>query len=185
MFWDGERWLSEDVPSRTPQPPHQPRRVRDWLSTGVMLLVFGALLLPVGGVLAARPLARAQLDKWSANSPVDVYQEGNPKVAYDGDWFSAYYPNYMGGKARSTDTAGARASLRFRGSAIAWVGPIGPTRGRARVYLDGDLVATVNTWNESFQPKRVLFLKALPRNTMGKVRKEALRATYAGLYAAR
>ena len=88
MFWDGERWLSEDVPPRTPQPPHQPRRVRDWLSTGVMLLVFGALLLPMGGVLAARPLARAQLDKWSANSPVDVYQEGNPKVAYDGDWAS-------------------------------------------------------------------------------------------------
>ena len=157
MFWDGERWLSEDVPSGTPQPPHQPRRVRDWLSTGVMLLVFGALLLPMGGVLAARPLARAQLDKWSATSSVDVYQEGNPKVVYDGDWFTAYYPNYMGGKARSTDTAGARASLRFRGSAVAWIGPIGPTRGRARVYLDGELVATVSTWNTEFLPKRVLF----------------------------
>ena len=34
-------------------------------------------------------------------------------------------------------------------------------------------------------PKRVLLLAELPRNTMGKVRKEALRATYAGLYAAR
>jgi acyl-coenzyme A synthetase/AMP-(fatty) acid ligase len=31
----------------------------------------------------------------------------------------------------------------------------------------------------------VLLLTELPRNTMGKVRKEALRATYAGLYAAR
>jgi malonyl-CoA/methylmalonyl-CoA synthetase len=33
-------------------------------------------------------------------------------------------------------------------------------------------------------PKRVLLLAALPRNALGKVRKEALRATYAGLYAA-
>ena len=135
MFWDGERWLSEDVPSRTPQPPRQPRRVRDWISTGVMLLVFGALLLPMGGVLAARPLARAQLDKWSANSPVDVYQEGNPKVVYDGDWFSAYYPNYLGGKARSTDTAGARAASgsaapRSRGSVRS--GP--PAGGRGSTW---------------------------------------------------
>jgi malonyl-CoA/methylmalonyl-CoA synthetase len=34
-------------------------------------------------------------------------------------------------------------------------------------------------------PKRVLLLAALPRNAMGKVRKEALRATYVALYAAR
>jgi malonyl-CoA/methylmalonyl-CoA synthetase len=34
-------------------------------------------------------------------------------------------------------------------------------------------------------PKRVLLLAELPRNTMGKVRKEALRATYTDLYAAR
>jgi malonyl-CoA/methylmalonyl-CoA synthetase len=32
------------------------------------------------------------------------------------------------------------------------------------------------------QPKRVLFLKALPRNTMGKVQKAALRAEYKDLY---
>jgi len=34
-------------------------------------------------------------------------------------------------------------------------------------------------------PKRVLLLAELPRNAMGKVRKEALRATYAKLYCAR
>ncbi len=32
------------------------------------------------------------------------------------------------------------------------------------------------------QPKRVLFVEALPRNTMGKVQKAALRERYAGLY---
>jgi malonyl-CoA/methylmalonyl-CoA synthetase len=45
---------------------------------------------------------------------------------------------------------------------------------RVRVRLSGYKV-----------PKRVLLLAELPRNTMGKVRKEALRATYAGLYPAR
>ena len=32
------------------------------------------------------------------------------------------------------------------------------------------------------QPKKVIFVDALPRNTMGKVQKKALRETYAGLY---
>ena len=32
------------------------------------------------------------------------------------------------------------------------------------------------------QPKRVLFLKSLPRNTMGKVQKAALREEYKDLY---
>ena len=31
-------------------------------------------------------------------------------------------------------------------------------------------------------PKRVLFVQELPRNTMGKVQKAALRKKYAGLY---
>jgi malonyl-CoA/methylmalonyl-CoA synthetase len=33
-------------------------------------------------------------------------------------------------------------------------------------------------------PKRIVFVPELPRNTMGKVRKDALRASYASLYAA-
>jgi malonyl-CoA/methylmalonyl-CoA synthetase len=32
------------------------------------------------------------------------------------------------------------------------------------------------------QPKRVIFVKQLPRNTMGKVQKSALREEYAKLY---
>ena len=35
------------------------------------------------------------------------------------------------------------------------------------------------------QPKRVIFVDELPRNTMGKVQKNVLRDTYAGLYASR
>ncbi len=34
-------------------------------------------------------------------------------------------------------------------------------------------------------PKRVLLVEELPRNTMGKVQKNALRAAYAALYAAK
>jgi len=35
------------------------------------------------------------------------------------------------------------------------------------------------------RPRRLILVDALPRNTMGKVQKNALRAEYAGLFAAR
>ena len=41
-------------------------------------------------------------------------------------------------------------------------------------------------WSEGLakckQPKQVIFLPELPRNTMGKVQKKALRESYAGLF---
>ena len=42
---------------------------------------------------------------------------------------------------------------------MSWVGPVGPTRGKARVYIDGKLAETVNTWASSFRATRVLFQK--------------------------
>ncbi len=66
----------------------------------------------------------------------------------------------MDGKARSTKARSAKASLQFTGTAIAWVGPVGPSRGKARVYIDGRLVTTVNTWASTFRASRVLFTKS-------------------------
>jgi malonyl-CoA/methylmalonyl-CoA synthetase len=62
----------------------------------------------------------------------------------------------------------------------------------AAVVLKGDsrlteseLIEAVRTRLSGYKvPKRVLLLAELPRNAMGKVRKEALRATYAELYRA-
>ncbi|MEW6224328.1 MAG: hypothetical protein AB1627_06835, partial [Chloroflexota bacterium] len=72
----------------------------------------------------------------------------------------AYYPNYLGGKVRAADAQGAKASLKFTGAAVSWIGPVGPTRGKAKVYIDNDLVTTVNTWASSFRPTRVLFKRS-------------------------
>ncbi|MBA2631933.1 MAG: hypothetical protein H0U86_02835 [Chloroflexi bacterium] len=91
---------------------------------------------------------------------MSVFQEGNRSINYRGAWVSVYYPNYLGGKARAAEDAGAKASLKFVGAAVAWVGPIGLTRGRARVYIDGTYVKTVSTWSDAFRPARVLFQKS-------------------------
>ncbi len=52
MYWDGERWLSEDGTPTTQALPELPRRARDWASTAVMVLALVALIVPMRGAVA-------------------------------------------------------------------------------------------------------------------------------------
>ncbi len=58
---------------------------------------------------------------------------------------------------------------------VATGGKAGLTEAEVLKALEGRLAAFK-------RPKRVLFVDELPRNTMGKVQKAALRERYAGLY---
>jgi hypothetical protein len=43
---------------------------------------------------------------------------------------------------------------------VAWIGPVGPTRGLALVLLDGRPVARVSLWRSTFDPRAVLFQRS-------------------------
>jgi hypothetical protein len=86
-----------------------------------------------------------------------TYQETSPSVDYAGAWSVAGHPDYVGGQARYATQKGAWASITFTGVGIAWIGPTGPTRGKARIYVDGRYVKTVDTYTATFDPSRVLF----------------------------
>ena len=44
---------------------------------------------------------------------------------------------YAGGAVRYATTAGRKATFTFTGQRVTWYGPVGPTRGKARVFVDG------------------------------------------------
>jgi len=56
-----------------------------------------------------------------------------------------------------SSAAGARAEFTFTGRRIAWYGPVGPTRGRARVLIDGAVAATVDLNRPNFRPRELLY----------------------------
>ena len=136
------------------------RRLRRSVSAGVVALILVSLVMPFSGVAAAGKSGRTLLAEWSAVSRVSVVQQSSGSISYRGTWRTAYHAGYMDGKARATKARSAKASLQFTGTAIAWVGPVGPSRGKARVYIDGRLVTTVNTWASTFRASRVLFTKS-------------------------
>ncbi|MGQ0623255.1 MAG: S8 family serine peptidase [Sporichthyaceae bacterium] len=62
-----------------------------------------------------------------------------------------------GGAERIAGREGATLTLTFTGSRIRWIGSTGRDRGRAKVYLDGKHVATVDTYTGERAVRQVLF----------------------------
>jgi hypothetical protein len=85
------------------------------------------------------------------------YQDTNGAIKWSGYWSTAQYYAYAGDSVRYATTRGASATLSFRGSAVTWIGPVGPTRGLARVYIDGQYLRTVDLRSSGFIARRAVF----------------------------
>ena len=83
--------------------------------------------------------------------------DANAGIVYRGGWQAARHTAYSGDTVRYAARPGASAGLTFVGRSITWIGPKGPTRGRARVYLDGRLVRTVDLRAAGFQGRAIVF----------------------------
>jgi hypothetical protein len=80
-------------------------------------------------------------------------------IAYAGGWSLARFGAYTGGQVKYSVRDGATSTLTFTGRSVSWIGPVGPTRGRARILIDGVAVATVDLRRSSFRARATLFHK--------------------------
>lgn len=92
-----------------------------------------------------------------ARTTLNRYSERSSTIQYSGSWRSARHSRYAGGGVRYATADGATASITFTGSRIAWYGPVGPTRGQARILIDGVAVKTVDMKRSSFEPTTILY----------------------------
>ena len=89
-----------------------------------------------------------------------VVGDANSRLDYDGRWGRAGHRNYSADTIRWSNTAGSTVSFTFKGTSIAWIGPRGPTRGKARVYLDGKLSRTVDLYASGFRARNTIFARS-------------------------
>jgi hypothetical protein len=68
--------------------------------------------------------------------------------------------SYRGDEVRYAKAKNASARFTFVGSKVAWYGPTGPTRGRAKVYVDGKYVRTVDLRPSTFRARTRLFSRS-------------------------
>ncbi len=94
-----------------------------------------------------------------AATTVRHYSEQNARVSYTGPWKAAHHGGYAGDRVKYATKAGATATVAFTGKKISWYGPVGPTRGKARVSIDGKVVKTVDLHRTGFSAHAPVFTK--------------------------
>jgi hypothetical protein len=90
---------------------------------------------------------------WIAGPTVGaaLVQQSSTAIAYAGTWNVGESDDYSASFDRFSFDAGAAAKYTFTARGIGFVATRGPDRGAVRVYLDGDLVATVDTHASSLE----------------------------------
>jgi hypothetical protein len=100
----------------------------------------------------------------ASTNTVHRYSESSPMVRYAGGWMSASHPDYAGDAVRFATRGRSRATFSFNAHAVTWFGPVGPTRGQARVYVDGKLAAKVDLYAKDFTAHKAVFTRTWPTN---------------------
>ena len=88
------------------------------------------------------------------------YSERSSTIDYSGTWHVARAAAYVGGRVSYASNPGATATITFTGSRVAWYGPVGPTRGKARIVVDGVVQKAVDLNRPSFRPRAVLYSRS-------------------------
>jgi hypothetical protein len=87
---------------------------------------------------------------------VRVTQENSSAIHYKGTWHTVSSSGYLGGHARYSTDAGAKATYRVYGRAAAIVGTLGPTRGKMQIYVNGSLKQTIDLYRASVGTRRIV-----------------------------
>lgn len=72
------------------------------------------------------------------------FGDSSSLVAYRGSWSRSSSTRHIGGWVHLSRRAHSKAILKFTGDSVVWLGPNGPSQGRAAVSIDGRLVKVVN-----------------------------------------
>ena len=106
-----------------------------------------------------RAVTSSDQSEWVSSPEIQVSRsnEGAAGLRYTGTWRTAASKSYIGGKVRYSTARGATATFRFDGRSVALIAPKGPTRGSARIYLDGRYVTTVSLYRSTFRARQIVF----------------------------
>jgi GH25 family lysozyme M1 (1,4-beta-N-acetylmuramidase) len=96
---------------------------------------------------------------WTYGPPFKTIlaQQSNSAVSYGGTWRTVVTTVASGGSLKYATAAGASATYSFSGSSAAWVAYRGPSRGSARIYLDGVYHSTISLYASTNTAKRIVF----------------------------
>src|SRR5882672_4680216 len=115
--------------------------------------VYAAAVSAIFGLAYISPQAFAQTNAGPAR-----FEETNPSESYTVGWTQGDISGtWSGGTAAVSTAPGAQATLTFTGTSVSWIGGRTPRSGIARVFLDGSLVAEVDTYSKTEEIRVPMF----------------------------
>ena len=92
---------------------------------------------------------------------IAIVQESASAVRYSAGWRKVSSSNALGGTLKYSTLSGSTATFRFTGSAISLVGPLGPTRGVAKVLIDGVAAGAFNEYAKVGRSRQVVYSRTV------------------------
>lgn len=86
-----------------------------------------------------------------------LVQESHGDLTYTGEWSTDAAAGASADATRMSTQASASVKYTFSGRAVAWVTRLAPSSGEVAVYIDGDLVATIDTHADAQSERFVAF----------------------------
>jgi hypothetical protein len=84
-------------------------------------------------------------------------EQNNSAVQYSGSWYANSGAFNSGASATLAMDSSSQAKVTFTGTGVKWIGYRDQWSGVARVYLDGTLVGTIDTYSSTTQAQAVLY----------------------------
>ncbi len=139
--------------------PRSMRPLRNAVTVLAIVTIVGSSAIGAAsaGASASAPTRTAVLASAATTASATWYQESSSAVRYRGTWSTVTNAVHKGGQAVQSSVRGSSASLTFTGTGFTWIGSRGPTRGQAKIYLDGRYVRTVNLYASQFGPSTSLY----------------------------
>lgn len=86
-----------------------------------------------------------------------LFEETSSAVTYARTWSSASASIFSGGSAVLSMENNAQAAFAFTGTGVSWIGYSDQWSGIAQVFVDGNMLATVDTYSPSDKPQAVQY----------------------------
>lgn len=98
---------------------------------------------------------------WAYGPTFRVYRisDASTAIRYSSGWAAKADPGAFSDVVHATAGAGRAAAWRFSGRDVAWIASRGPADGKAKVYIDGAYVATVDLYAATGQTRRIVFAR--------------------------
>lgn len=84
-------------------------------------------------------------------------EENNPALILTGRWYANNNPAHSGGSSALAMDAGSRVTINFTGTGINWIAYRDEWSGIARVYLDGEMKTSIDSYLAPSQARAVLY----------------------------